>query len=174
MNMKTSIVNYFKIVLFFCVICLLLSVQNLSAQTKTKTKDFLSSNQINWVGIYEFFDAQKGGPSNQPGNFITYSLTVSRTGDSLSARFTADGTQMSDDYECRVEPSANSLKIFFVKDLGGTEADKFKPLKKGDLLFALEKVKAGKKTRYLFRAGNFEILPLSNISKKRIYFEVKK
>ncbi len=172
--MKTSNMNYLKSILLFCIIFLLLPIQNLPAQTKTKSKNSLSFIRIDWVGTYEFFDAQNDRLSNQPGNFITYTLNISRKGDSLSAQFTADGTQTSDNYECSVQTSANSLKIFFVKDLSGTKADRFKPLKNGDLLFTLEKVKAAKKTRYLFRSGNYEILPLSNVPKNRIYFEIKK
>lgn len=126
-----------------------------------------------WSGSYEFFDAEKGGPKNQPGNFVTYTLIVSESKDSLTARFTADGTQISDDYKCRVEASADSIKVFFIKDLGGMEESKAAPLKKDDLIFTLSKIIVGKKTRYLFRKGKYEIYPLSAPSKNKIYFDKK-
>lgn len=132
------------------------------------------SSSDDWTGRYEFFDAQKGGPKNRPGNFITYALDISRNGDSLSARFTADGAQTSDDYECRIEPAGGSIKVIFARDRGGAESGKARPLGNGDLMFTLVKSAAGKKTRYLFRAGNYEILPLSDVPKNRIYFERKK
>lgn len=127
-----------------------------------------------WIGNYEFFDTEKGGPKNQPGNFVTYILIVSQNGDRLAARFTADGTQISDDYECRVEVDADSVKVFFVKDLGGTEEGKAKPLKKGDLIFTLTKNVVGRKTKYLFRKGKYEIYPLAAVSLNKVYFVKKK
>lgn len=132
------------------------------------------SSTNGWVGGYELFDAQKGGPKNQPGNYVAYRLTVSRNGDSLFARFTADGTQTSDDYECRIETGVDSMKVFFARDAGGSESGKAKPLKSGDLMFTLVKIADGKKTRYLFRPGAYEILPLSAVPKNKIYFERKK
>ena len=127
-----------------------------------------------WLGSYEFFDAEKGGPKNQPGNFVTYTLIVSENGDRLAARFTADGTQISDDYQCRVEADADSVEVFFVKDLGGMEEGKAEPLKKDDLVFTLTKTVVGKKTKYLFRKGKYEIYPLSVVSQNKIYFAKKK
>lgn len=130
--------------------------------------------KADWVGNYEFFDTERGGPKNQPGNFVTYTLVVSRSGDRLAARFTADGTQISDDYECHVEITTDSVKVFFVKDLGGTEEGKAEPLKKDDLIFTLTKTIVGRKTKYLFRKGKYEIYPLSVHSKSKIYFDKKK
>lgn len=127
-----------------------------------------------WIGSYELFDAERDGPKNQPGNFVTYTLIVSKNGNRLAARFTADGTQISDDYECRVEAETDSLKVFFVKDVGGTEEGKAIPLKNGDLMFTLNKTITGRKTRYLFRNGKYEILPLSAASQNKIYFAKKK
>lgn len=127
-----------------------------------------------WTGSYEFFDAEKGGPKNQPGNFVTYTLIVSQNDDGFNARFTADGTQTSDDYECRVETTTDSIKVFFVKDISGTEEGKAIPLRKGDLIFTLTKTVAGRKTRYLFRKSKYEIFPLSAPSKNKIYFDKKK
>lgn len=135
---------------------------------------YAQSSSNSWSGSYEFFDADKGGPKNQPGNFITYTLIVSQSGDRLTARFTADGTQTSDDYECRVELLADSIKVFFVKDVGGMEEGKAAPLKNDDLIFTLTKTVTGKKPRYLFRKGKYEIYPLSVIPKNKIYFEEKK
>lgn len=136
----------------------------------------INAQSINkdWVGTYEFFDAQKGGIASQPNNFITYTLTVSQKGDSLSARFAADGTQTLDDYECSIQESENSIKVFFIKDLGGTEADKFKPLKKGDLLFTLNRIKSGRKTKYLFKADDYQIDLLSARAGTPIYFRKTK
>lgn len=127
-----------------------------------------------WVGSYEFFDAERNGPKNQPGNFVTYTLVVSQSDDQFAARFTADGTQTSDDYECRVEVDADSVKVFFVKDLGGTEEGKAKPLKKGDLIFTLTKNVVGRKTKYLFRKGKYKIYPLAAVSLNKVYFVKKK
>lgn len=127
-----------------------------------------------WIGNYEFFDSEKGGSRNQPGNFVTYSLIISQSGDRLTARFTADGTQTSDDYECRIEISADSIKVFFVKDLSGMEEGKAEPLKKGDLIFTLTKAIVGKRTKYLFRKSKYEIYPLSAVPQNKIYFDKKK
>ena len=130
--------------------------------------------KADWVGGYEFFDAERGGPKNQPGNFVTYTLIISEKEDLLVARFTADGTQISDDYECRVETTTDSVKVFFVKDVGGTEEGKAIPLKNADLMFTLTKTVVGKKNRYLFRKYKYEIFPLSAPSKNKIYFDKKK
>ena len=135
---------------------------------------YAQTSNGNWVGSYEFFDAEKGGPRNQPNNFVTYTLTISQNGDRFTARFSADGTQISDDYECRVETATDSMKVFFVKDLGGTEEGKAAPLKNGDLIFTLTKTVFSRKTRYLFRKGKYEIYPLSAFPKNKIYFEKKK
>lgn len=134
---------------------------------------YAQSSSNSWIGSYEFFDAEKGGPKNQQSNFATYTLIVSQSGDRLAARFTADGTQISDDYECRVEPLADSIRVFFVKDTGGMEGSKAAPLKNDDLIFTLTKTVVRKKTRYLFRKGKYEIYPLSVIPKNKIYFEKK-
>lgn len=123
----------------------------------------------NWIGTYEFFDSEKGNPRNQPGNFITYILTVSLNGDALSARFSADGAQTSDEYECSVQAAGDSIKVFFEKDLNGMNESRFKPFKKGELLFTVAKMRPGKTSKYLYGAGGYEILPLSAASKK-IYF----
>lgn len=135
---------------------------------------YAQSANNDWVGSYEFFDAEKGGPKNQPGNFTTYTLIISQNGNRLTARFNADGTQISDDYECRVEADADSIKVFFVIDLGGMEEGKAEPLKKDDLVFTLTKTATGRKTRYLFRKGKYEILSLSVAPKNKIYFDRKK
>ena len=126
-----------------------------------------------WVGSYEFFDGQTKVSKNRQSNFITYTLSISQKDNLLSARFFADGTQTSDEYECSVQQSGDSIKIFFAKDLNEMNKERFKPFQKGDLLFTLSKTKAGKKTKFLFRAGNYEILPLSAVSKNKIYFEKK-
>lgn len=127
-----------------------------------------------WAGSYEFFDGQTSGPKNRQSDFITYTLIISQKDNALTARFTADGTQTSDEYECSVQASANSIKVFFEKDLGGTEVDKFKPLKKGDLLFTLTKIKNRRKTKYLFKAGDYKIDLLSARAGTPIYFRKTK
>ena len=126
-----------------------------------------------WSGAYEFFDAEKGSPRNQPGNSITYTLVISQTESSLYAKFIADGTQTSDEYECDVQISDDSIKILFGKDLNGMNESRFEPFKKNQLLFTLTKTVVGRKTKYLFRAGKYEILPLSAVSKNKIYFTKK-
>lgn len=128
----------------------------------------------NWVGSYEFFDAEKGRPKNQTSNFVTYTLNISQSGERLIASFIADGIQISDDYECRVEAKGDSIKVFFVKDLGGMEEGKAEPLKKGNLMFTLTKTVAGKRTKYMFRKGKYEIYPLSAAPQNKIYFDKKK
>lgn len=135
---------------------------------------YAQTTNVNWIGSYEFFDSEKSGLKNQPGNFATYTLVISKSSDRFTARFTADGTQISDDYECRVEAEADSIKVFFVKDLGGTEEGKAVPLKNGDLIFTLTKTVVGRKTKYLFRKEKYEIFPLAAPSRNKIYFNKKR
>jgi hypothetical protein len=129
------------------------------------------STTNNWVGTYEFFDGQKGGPPNRPSDFITYTLVISQKGDALTTRFSADGTQTSDEYECRIEFSANSIKIYFLENLKDIEDEEFQNFKKGQLLFTLKKTKIGKKTKYLFKADNYKIDLLSARAGTPIYFK---
>jgi len=135
---------------------------NINAQT---TKN-------DWIGNYKFFDGQNS-PRNRPNDFVNYSLKLSQSNKDLSCRFAADGTQTSDEYECSVQISGDSIKVLFVKDLNGMNESRFEPFKKDQLLFTLTKTVIGKKTKYLFRAGKYEILPLSAISKNKIYFTKK-
>jgi hypothetical protein len=144
----------------FISIAMTLFTSTTNAQTVNK----------DWVGTYEFFDAQKANRRNQPGTSITYTLTISHDGTSLSTQFTADGTQTSDKYECSIQLSGNSVKVFFTSDLSAMEKEKFKPLKKGDLLFTLTKTKTGNKTKYLFKSDDYKIDLLSARAGTPIYF----
>lgn len=135
---------------------------NINAQTTKNT----------WTGTYEFFDGQNS-PRNRPSDFVSYSLNLSQNNNDMLCRFTADGTQASDEYECSVQISGDSIKVLFAKDLNGTNESRFKPFKKDQLLFTLTKNVVGRKTKYLFRAGKYEILPLSAVSKNKIYFTKK-
>lgn len=127
------------------------------------------STKDNWIGSYNFFDGQNS-PRNRPSDFIDYSLNLSQDNKDLTCRFAADGTQTSDEYECSIQISGDSIKILFVKDLNGMNESRFEPFKKDQLLFTLTKTVVGRKTKYLFRAGKYEILPLSAVSKNKIYF----
>lgn len=122
-----------------------------------------------WAGNYEFFDSQNG-PRNRPSDYVHYSLNLSQSDEDLACKFAADGTQTSDEYECNVQISGDSIKILFAKDLNGMNESRFEPFKKDQLLFTLTKTQIGRKTKYLFRAGKYEILPLSAVSKNKIYF----
>lgn len=126
-----------------------------------------------WTGNYEFFDGQNG-PRNRPSDFVNYSLKLSQGNKDLACRFATDGTQTSDEYECSVQISGDSVKVLFVKDLNGMNESRFEPFKKDQLLFTLTKKVVGRKTKYLFRAGKYEILPLSTVSKNKIYFTKNK
>lgn len=130
------------------------------------------TSKNDWAGNYEFFDGQNG-PRNRPSDFINYSLNLSQSNKDLDCKFAADGTQTSDEYECSVQISGDSIKILFVKDLNGMNESRFEPFKKGQLLFTLTKTQIGRKIKYLFRAGKYEILPLSAVSKNKIYFTKK-
>ena len=125
-----------------------------------------------WSGNYEFFNGQNG-PRNRPSDYVDYSLNLSQTNKDLACRFAADGTQTSDEYECNVQISGDSIKILFVKDLNGMNESRFEPFKKGQSLFTLTNIQVGRKNKYLFRSGNYEILPLSAVSKNKIYFTKK-
>lgn len=125
-----------------------------------------------WSGSYEFFDGQNS-TRNRPSDFVDYSLNLSQSNKDLACRFVADGTQTSDEYECNVQISGDSIKILFVNDLNGMNENRFEPFKKGQLLFTLTKTVVGRKTKYLFRAGKYEILTLSAVSKNKIYFTKK-
>ncbi|MGC2236554.1 MAG: DUF5991 domain-containing protein [Pyrinomonadaceae bacterium] len=148
-----------SIIVFLSAI--IFSIQTVNAQAASK----------DWIGSFEFFDGQKGGPPNRPSDFITYTLVISQKGDALTARFTADGTQTFDEYECRIESSGNSIKIYFLENLKDIEDDEIQNFKKGQLLFTLTKTKIGKKIKYLFKAGDYQIDLLSARAGTPIYFK---
>lgn len=131
------------------------------------------SENSEWVGKFEFFDGQTNSPRDRPSDFTIYTLTILEKDNSLIANFLADGTQISDEYECSVQILENSIKVFFGKDLNGMNESRFSPFKKGQLLFTLTKTRVGGKRKYLFRSGDYEILPLSTVSKNHIYFDKK-
>lgn len=134
----------------------------------------LSAGEKAWVGEYEFFDAEKSVRKNSPPASITYKITVYESGQRLLAKFEASGEQTDDQYECTVKISGNELNLYFLKDLSGGEKDKFKPLKQGDPVAFLVRTKSGKKTKYLFKAGDYKIDLLSARAGTPIYFKKTK
>lgn len=146
--------------LIFAVFALEVNAQNQKFQPTNKE----------WIGVYKFFDSEKSRPRNRPGNYSAYTLTLFSKDEFILARFSADGPQISDDYECRTDPNSRSIKILFGKDLNGMNESRFKPFKKGELLFTLVKTRVSKKTKYLYQSGGYEIMPHSFSRSKKIYF----
>jgi hypothetical protein len=145
-----------------------------AAVSVSSAQQALTSAEKAWVGEYEFFDAQKTVRKNSPSASITYKITIYERDDKFLAKFEASGEQTDDQYECTIKILGNQLNLFFLKDLSGGEKDMFKPLKQGDSVASLIKTKAGKKIKYLFKAGDYKIDLLSARAGTPIYFRKTK
>lgn len=118
--------------------------------------------QNTWVGKYIYSYAA----SANNGVFAwDYVLTVSQKGNDLTGVFVGQGTQMDNNFEVKLVSENSTIKVLFQKDLTGNVKNWAKPLKKGQLLFSLTKVKLKGKERYLL-GRNFLLLE----GAKRMYF----
>ena len=144
-----------------------------SVQAQNSSND-VSSTAGEWIGEYEFFNAPPVPRRNAPTPSIAYSITVFKKGNQLLARFEANGFQTALDYECTVKISGSEMKLYFLRDSYGDGSDEFSPLKKGNLVFSLTRVRNGGKTRYLFKPGGYQIDLMSGRQRTPIYFTKSK
>lgn len=100
---------------------------------------------------------------------VSYSITVSERKGKLFAKLEADGFQVSDSYNCTVEADSNRLNLYYQSGGGGFDKTNSRGFKKGQLLMSLVKILSGKRTRYQFQPGAYEIYLFGN-KKKKIYF----
>lgn len=104
------------------------------------------SQQNSWVGKYEYSYS-----ANSNNGFFAwdYVLTVNQKGNELVGIFVGQGTQLDDNFEVKIVPQNSAIKVLFQRDLTGNVKDWANPLKRGQLLFSLTKVKIKGKERYL-------------------------
>ncbi len=121
------------------------------------------STEIDWLGTYEHSESSR----NASGYVTTYTdtLTISRKGNSLIARFSND--MSNDNYECTVKASGNQLDLYYAKDLRGPDEGGFdRHLKKGKLIGSLVRTTAARgQTKYVLK--NFVMSGNSLVLKKK-------
>lgn len=133
--------------LLFCLCFLVLSATAASAQRQTKSP---TSND-DWVGEYEYTYTE-GKTAGGAVPVIEYRIVVSAKGDSLAARFTADGYQSNSNYSCTAKAAGNQLNIYFLKDLNDTDTEeRTGRLRKGQPVGSLVRTTVRGRTRYIFR-----------------------
>jgi hypothetical protein len=99
--------------LLICLTVFLSAAAAVSAQQQVKT----ANNNDEWVGKYAYTYTE---PANNGGGFapvVEYLLSVSREGDSLTAHFTADGTQTYDDFVYTTKIKRQSVGLLFFERL---------------------------------------------------------
>ena len=95
--------------LYSAILILLATV--VSAQRPAKS----ANNKDDWVGKYAYtYTEPANGGSYAP--VIEYLLIIAREGSTLTAHFTADGTQTNDDYTYTTKIKGNQMDFYFLKD----------------------------------------------------------
>lgn len=136
----------------FCFGVLLLFTTAASAQKQAEAQ----SSGADWLGTYEYEEVEERNPSSGYVDSTTYTLIVSRKGDSIIARFSTDGHLASDDYECTVKAAGNRLDLYYAKDLRGSDAPGLdRRLKRGKLFGSLTKAVVRGRTKYLYKDNIF-------------------
>ena len=139
--------------LMFCLAAFLLFVIDISAQRSVQT----SIANDDWVGKYEYTYTE-GKTAGGWVPVIEYVLIVSREGDSLVARFTADGYQTYHDYAYTAKANGSQLDFYFLRDLNDGDVSGIKRrFKKGQLVGSLVKITSRGKTRYMCKNGGYQI-----------------
>lgn len=118
-----------------------------------------------WVGKYEYVY------SEGRDFVITYTIVVSQKGDKLSARFSADGYQSNNQYECSAEATPNQIKIYFLRDLSEDGEPRRNRRQRGELIATLNKKTVRGKSRFLYVAGSYEIVPRALATRNPVYFK---
>lgn len=135
-----------------------------AAQRPVKT----SVNNADWTGRYEYTYTE----SANAGGFasvIEYVLIVSRTGDSLVARLTADGTQSNDDYRYTAKAVGNRLNLYLSKvlNLGDGEPKTGRRFVKGKLSEVLVRSTTRGQTKYVLKSETFFGSKFAPVFKKK-------
>lgn len=121
-----------------------------------------------WVGTYEYEQVFSRNSNSGYADSIQYVLIISQKGDSLSARFTADGVQTSNDYECSVKATGNRLEIYYLKDLKPADSQESNGrLRKDELLGTLFKTTTRGRAKYIFKDKTYFGSKLSPVFKKK-------
>lgn len=137
-------------------------------------KTAAQASAASWVGEYKYSHTE-GETAGGASTLIEYTIVVSKKKDGLVARFTIDGYQSSDDYECRTVVQGNKLNLYVVRDLVDRDGIVMaNAVKKGELLASLVKTTVRGKTIYLFRNGKYEIYPNNIASKYPVYFKKRR
>lgn len=131
--------------MMFCLTIILLPGIDVSAQKQREP----SKHTDDWVGKYDYTYVE---PKTQGGYVpvIEYVLIVSKKGDTLTAHFTADGTQTNDDYTYTAKIKGNQLDFYFLKDLRPADVQ-IGHMKKGQFMGSLIKTTVRGKTVYNFK-----------------------
>lgn len=136
-------------VIIFCLSILLLFADAASAQKQAKTP----LTESDWLGTYEYEEVEARNANSGYADSSTYTVIVSRKGDLIIARFTADGHMGFDDYECTVKASGSQLDLYYAKDLRRPDASGYdRHLKKGKLMGSLIRTTASRgRTKYFYK-----------------------
>lgn len=160
--MKITRSTYFNLIvlLFFTTATVVTAQKNSSPGMSTS----------DWVGSYEYEQVLSRNSNSGYTDTILYTLIISQKQKkgSLSARFTADGVQTSDDYECTVKIFGNRLDIYYLRDLSSTKMqDSETRFRKGELIGSLIKTTTRGRPKYTFRNKTYFGSKLAPFKKKK-------
>ena len=129
-----------------------------------------------WLGVFTFEDAAPAPKRRRRTDvtpFVSYEISVRQDADGeLTATFTINGMQMFEAYRCLLKASGENLEFYyeqFVAD-GAPDSRKFR---RGERLFSLTAIKAGRKTKYLFQPAAYKITRLARSAEKPPVYFVK-
>lgn len=180
MFFKQYLIGKIPPILLFQILSLLLicinaapiyGLSSLTTEHLNYNFSFLQSKPKTWAGEYLFEDIagwrERGSGGAVPS--VSYSITVSERKGKLFAELGADGFQISDSYACTAKTDGNQLNLYYLSGGGGFDKTNSLGFKKGQLLLSLTKTVFGKRIRYGFEAGAYEIF-LFGGKKKKINF----
>lgn len=134
--------------LLVCLTVLFSSAAAVSAQQPVKSQ----TTEADWIGTYGYEQGFERNPNSGYADTIEFTIVVSKKGNSLVARFTAEGYQADDDYEYTTKVAGNQLDLYFLKDLRNADMSGMdRHLKRGQLMGLLSKTTVRGKARYSFR-----------------------
>jgi len=133
-----------------------------------KHSNHSKKNRNFWTGEYVFEDVAGWRERGQGGAVpsVSYSITVSERKGELFAKLEADGFQISDSYTCTAKIDGNRLNLYYLSGGGGFDKTNSRGFKKRQLLLSLTKTVSGKRIRYGFEPGAYEIFLFGGKTKK--------
>ena len=156
---KTHSLSLYLLIFLFLGIAGVVPAQNNSSS---------QMEEADWVGTYEYEQVFSRNSNSGYADSIQYTLIISQQGELSSARFTADGVQISSNYECTVKTFGNRLEIYFLKDLSADDVpESGGRLRKGELVGSLIRTTVRGRSKYIFKDKIYFGSKFSPIFKKK-------